>query len=121
MAGRLAHDVAGIGIGQDEPGVGRQNVRWKIGRDGKQQRIAIVAVLRPFLVGAKVGNARLDFNDPNLSVAPDSKNVGAPAVGERYFAQAFKVQRSQQALGAAQDSGGALQVLFGRCRGETIR
>ena len=98
MARRRAHDLAGIGVGQDQPGIGRQNVRWEIGRDGKEQRIAIVAVLRPFLIGAKVGNARLDFNDPDVAVATDSQNVGAPAVGERYFAQAFEVQRSQEAL-----------------------
>ncbi len=113
MAWRFTGDFAGVGVGEDQPGIGGQDVRRKIRGDGEEQRIAVLAILRPFLVGAEVGNARLDFNNPNLSVAADGQNVGAPAVAERHLAQAFEVQRSQQALCAAQDGARALQLLTG--------
>ena len=72
MVRSLAHDFTCVSIGEDEAGVGGQNIRWKIRCDGKQQCIAIVAVLGPFLVGPEVRNARLDFNNANRTVAADS-------------------------------------------------
>ena len=91
---RAAHEFASVSVGQDQSSIVWQDLGREIGRDRKEQRVAVLAVLGPLLVGAEVGNARFDFNNPNFAVAADGQDVGATAVAERDLAQTFEVERS---------------------------
>ena len=100
---RIPHDLPIVAVGQDEAGVRREHLVWKFGRDGEKQPVAIVPVLRPFGVGAKVGNARLDFNNPAVSGWAESHDIGSPAICQHHLGQALKAVRLEDPLDAAQD------------------
>lgn len=95
MQWRLADQFARIGIRENQACIARQNLRREIRRDREEQRIAVLSVLRPFLIGTVVGNARLDLNNPDVAIAPDSQHVGAAAVAERDLAQTFEVESAK--------------------------
>ena len=53
-------------------------------------------VVAPFVVGAKVGDRRLDLDDQQRAVAVDADDVGAPPVGERQLGDGGEAARPEQ-------------------------
>jgi hypothetical protein len=115
----VANDLTGVGIREDDAGAGRKDVGREIRGDREQKRIAIFTVFGPLLIGAEIGNARFDFNDPDVSFASDRQNVRTPSVAKRDFAQAFKVKRPEETLRAAQQ--GASPLIIARWNGRRSR
>ena len=60
-------------------------------------------VLAPLLVGAKVGDGRLDLDDQQRAVASERDDVGAAAVEQRQFGNARVAARPEQPANAARD------------------
>src|SRR5947209_682808 len=58
MHRRLAHDVGTKRVGDDQAGVGRQDLQRHLRRHRKEKLIAMEAVVLPFAVGAEVGERR---------------------------------------------------------------
>ena len=48
----------------------------------KNSRSQCRAIVHPFLVGAKIGDGRLDLDDPDLSAGVQRNEVGASAGGK---------------------------------------
>ena len=91
------------GVGDDQAGVGREDLARDVERGGEEQPVAMQPVVDPFLVGAKIGDRRLDLDDPDFAVAAERHQVGAPARRQRQFAHHRKAQRMQEPRGAARD------------------
>jgi len=64
---RLAYQGAAIGVGDDQAGVRRQDLRRKIRGDGEEQPVAVGAVLRPLRVDLEIDDGRLDLDDPDVA------------------------------------------------------
>jgi hypothetical protein len=60
-------------------------------------------IIEPLLVGTKVGNRRLDLDDPQFAVSAEGYEIGAPARRQRQFAHHRKPKRMQKPRGAARD------------------
>jgi hypothetical protein len=100
---RLAHHRRAEGVGDDEAGVRRKNLARHVERGGEKQPIAMQPIIEPLLVGTKVGNRRLDLDDPQFAVGAEGHEIGAPARRQRQFAHHRKPKRMQQPRGAARD------------------
>jgi hypothetical protein len=50
----FAVQMGAIGVGDDQAGLGRENLARQILGEGKEQPVAMRAVLMPFLVGAQI-------------------------------------------------------------------
>ena len=61
------HDFGPEPVRDDQPGIIGQQLQREIGPHGEEQPIAELAVFRPLVVGTKILDARLDFNDPYLT------------------------------------------------------
>src|SRR4051794_3725913 len=51
---RVAMQMRAIGVGDDQASLSWENLAWKVLREGKEQPVAMRAVVLPFLVGAQV-------------------------------------------------------------------
>jgi hypothetical protein len=60
----------------------------KPARHGETQAVGKFAIVRPFVVGAKIGDRTLDFDDNQVAALAERQNIGAAAVGEREFDEA---------------------------------
>ena len=58
-------------------------------------------------IDGEILQARLHFENDDLTLRIDGHNIGAAAVGERDFGEARQTELGQHALGAAHDFGGA--------------
>ena len=68
------------------PASARKNLARDIDDGGKEQPVAMQAVVRPFLVGAKIGDRRFDLHDQNFAAAAERDKVGATARRQRQLA-----------------------------------
>ena len=100
---RLADDRCAEGVGDDEPGVGRENLARHLERGGEEQPVAMQPVVHPFLVGAEIRDRRLDLDDPDFAVGAERHEIGAPAGRQRQLAHHRKPERMQEPRGAARD------------------
>ena len=67
------------GVGDDQAGVGRENLARHFERGGEEQPVAVQPVVDPFLVGAEIGDRRLDLDDPDFAAArraPPGRRAG---------------------------------------------
>jgi hypothetical protein len=103
MKRRLPYKFTTVGIRQDQTHIGWQNFGREVWRNCKKQRIAIVSVFRPLEIGAEIGSARLDLNDPDFTVAPERHYVRPATAAECDFAQTFEIECSQEALRSPQN------------------
>ena len=103
--GRLAQDRRPERIGEDQPAIVRQDVeRHGLGH-GEIEPVAEILVIRPFLVGPEIGDARLDLHDGERAVRRERDQVGPAAVGEGEFRQGHVPELREQAAHAALDAG----------------
>ena len=58
-------------------------------------------IVAPFVVGAKIGDRRLDLDDQQRAVAVDADDVGAPPAGERQLGDGGETARPEQPPDAA--------------------
>ncbi len=90
MARCWPHDLATKAISQDEA----DPVWDQFAREGRLYRevktVAEIAVFWPFLVGTKVFDRRLYFNNPHLACIREGKQVGTSTIGECDFWQGAK-------------------------------
>ena len=78
---RLAHDLRAERVGDDQPGVLRENLARHFERGGEEQPVAMRAIVHPFLVGAEILDRGLDLDDPDLARSVERDEVGAPPDG----------------------------------------
>ena len=83
---RRAFDFGAEGIGHDQPGVGRENLARHLERCGEEQAVAMRAIVRPFLIGAEIGDRGFDLDDPDLAARVERDQIGAAAGRQRQFA-----------------------------------
>lgn len=88
MFGRLAHDLRAESIGYDEPRVWRKNVPGKSWRYGEVEAVTEVTIAGPFVVGAKVRQARLDLDDDDITAVCQADKVGSQPIRQRQFRKA---------------------------------
>jgi len=92
-----------IGVGHDQAGSFGENLAGQIPGEGKEQPVAMGAIILPFLVGAQILHRGFDLDDPDLAALVQRHQIGAPSRRQRQFADAGKSQRAQQPRGAARD------------------
>ena len=80
MLRRLANNFAAVAIRQQQPRIVRQHLDREIRRDREQQSVAPLPVFRPFAIGAKILERRLDLDDPDLALVVDRHQVRPAAV-----------------------------------------
>ena len=102
VLGGFAHQFGAVGIGEDEAGIGREDVERHGGVGGEEQPVAGDAIVGPFLVDAEILDRRLDLDDPDFAAAPKPDHVRPPAGGQR------QLGHHREALGAQQPSDTAL-------------
>jgi hypothetical protein len=76
---RLAHHRRAEGVRDHEAGVRRKNLARHVERGREKQPVAMQPIIEPLLVGTKVGNRRLDLDDPQFAVGAKRYEIGAPA------------------------------------------
>ena len=74
-------------ISNDQPGFHRQHGLRELGIHGKEQRVRVVAVLRPFIINQEVARTGLDLNANKASIRPQRQYIGAPPVRQWHFVQ----------------------------------
>src|SRR5256885_9812837 len=65
--GRRAHDLAAMGIGDDEPAIDRQDLAREVGLDREEEAVAELEIFRPFPIGLEIGAAGLHLDDDYLA------------------------------------------------------
>ena len=94
-----------IFIGDQKTRIGRENVGWESGTDGKEEAVAPFKIILPFMVRAEIGDARLYLHDPDFPFCPERENVGPAPALERKFRQRSMPQSLQEPHGAPQRLG----------------
>jgi len=79
MLRSLSDDGRTVSIGEDQTGIMRKNLERNMLRGREKQTIAVLPIVRPFLIDAKVLNRGLDLHDPEFAIATESDEVGPPA------------------------------------------
>ena len=79
MLGCLAHYRCAKRIGHDQPGVGGKYLAGNVDDGCKEQPVAVQPVFHPLLIGAEIGDRRLDLNNDDFAVAAKRHQIGATA------------------------------------------
>ena len=103
MLGRVTVQVRAIRVSDDQADVVRKYLTWQLVGEGKEQLVAMLPVIFPFLVRSKVGQRRLDFDDQNLPVAAKRNQIGAAAGRQRQLAHHAIAECVEIAGSAARD------------------
>lgn len=90
--GARAYNLAAIPISDDDAGIFGQSVEAKVGRDGKIEPVTEGQIFRPFVVGAKVGEAGFNFDHGKPATSVEADRVHAPARCQTHFRQGAKPQ-----------------------------
>ena len=101
-------DQCGLLRHHDHPGIVGQRVQREIHIHRKAQRIGVIPVIRPFLIGAEIGEAGFDLNADEPAIRPQRQNVSAPAIGEPNLVQRHPMERHAEPRGLAADQSGAI-------------
>lgn len=73
---RVAEDLRPIGVSDDEAGVVGHNLGWDRFGDGEEKLVAMAPIVAPFLVGAKIGDRRFDFDDVDRAIFSEGHDIG---------------------------------------------
>ena len=79
MLRRFTDDRGAERVGDDQPGVSREYLARHVEHGGEKQPVAMQAVVRPFLIGAKIRYRRFDLHNDDFAVAAERHEIGAPA------------------------------------------
>jgi len=94
--GRIAEHRRAIGIGQNEPRILGHDLGGHMIRNGKKQPVAMNPVFGPFLIDAKILDARFDFDNPDGAVIGKGDEIGPPAGSQRHFRHRNKAKARQK-------------------------
>ena len=75
---------------------------------GEEETVGVQPVLRPFAVDAKILDRGLYLDDPDVALAGQRDEVGAPAGRQAEFGQHMRAHLGQEPLHAAPHDHGAL-------------
>src|SRR5690606_25414167 len=78
--------------------------------DGEEEAVAIVPVLGPLLVSAKVLDAGLDFDNPDVALLGQCNDVGAAPVRQWQLGNAGETEAGQYASNASRDVQGGWRL-----------
>jgi len=82
---RFAPDLGTEAVGDDDADVRRQDVQREVVADPEKEPVAMVAIVAPLGVGAKIGKPALDLDDDEAPLAVLAQHVRPPAGAERHF------------------------------------
>lgn len=91
----LAYDLAAIAVCNDKSNRRRDQFERKIPADRKQELVAMLLILEPLPIGAKIGGAGFDLDHPNLCGRPNSYKICAASRGERNLIDGGEAARLQ--------------------------
>ncbi len=97
---RLTREHRAEAVGDGEAGVGRQNLTRKIVPDREIEPIAMRHIIRPFEIGAKIGETGFDFNDNETAFGAHRQNIRPPTNTNRRLAKRCVAHRIQQPANA---------------------
>ncbi len=83
MLGRFAVQMGAIGVGDDQPGIEREDFVGQFPGESEKQPVAMRSVFRPFLVGAQILDRRFDLDDPDIAALVQRHQIGAPPGRQR--------------------------------------
>ena len=102
---RLAEQDSAERVGHHQATfLGDQPLR-KMARDREIKTIGKIAVGRPFVVGAKVGDRALDLDDHEIAGPAEPEDVGTAPVEEREFNETGIAELVEGAADAAREEG----------------
>jgi hypothetical protein len=99
--GRHADDFGIMGIGKDQPGVGRKQVYGEFSINGPEEPIGPFQIALPFVISLKIGAAGFAFDDPDLTLGAKRHDVHAQAGGGDEFLDTNEIMAAQVAADAA--------------------
>ena len=73
---RLADYRSAECVGNDQAGIGREDIARHLGVRGEEQPIAVPPIIHPFLIGAEVGDRRFYLYDDDFAVTAERDQVG---------------------------------------------
>jgi hypothetical protein len=109
VVGRRLHNLAAVAVGNDQASFRGKQLAREVRSHSKEEAVAELTVFGPLLVGAKVGRARFDLNDPDFAGSRDPSQIGASAVCQRKFGNDRDTMRPQKPSDAAADLDGGLR------------
>ena len=90
----------------EQPGAERIQLR-------EEKLVAILAVVRPFLIHGEVLDARFRLHDPDFAASREPHQIGAAAIGERHFQERGEPMIMQDAAHPARERCGDLGAGMG--------
>ncbi len=90
--GGIADNCGAEFVGNDQSCVLRQYRGREIGGHRKKQPVAMVQIVMPFLIDTKILDARLDLDNPDITLGPKGDDIGSVPGGKRQFGQGGKIE-----------------------------
>ncbi len=87
----------------DQPGIVGQCLNREIDIHREAQSIRIIPIIRPFLVGAEIGEAGFDLDADKPTIRPQGQNIGPPPIRQPHFMQWHPIERHTQPRRLAAD------------------
>ena len=102
--------MGAILVGDDQAGVRGHYVNRRVGRNREQQFIAMLAVVRPFLIGAKVGDRGFHLDTDNSRPGVQRDDSRAPPIAQRQFNNGRPALTTQPSARSALDAQSGLRL-----------
>jgi hypothetical protein len=107
MCDTVTQECGTVAVRHYEATIIRDQKGWKIAGDSKIQAVGKFSIARPFAIGTKIGDGRLDLDGDQFASLAERKDIGAATVGERKFEEAGITELAERAADPARQNGGA--------------